>query len=81
MQEMRLVARSSERAFWRRQLGETLEVVWEERKGKAPDGRWSGLTDNYVRVFAEDAGQLAGGMTAARLSRLTEGGVIGIVEP
>lgn len=43
------VAEASERAFWRDQLGSRAQVVWEERRGE----RFTGLTDHYVRVFAE----------------------------
>lgn len=77
MAEMLAVARRSELAFRRRHLGETAEVVWEERKG---GGRWSGLTDHYIRVFAESARNLAGTLGRARLARLVEGGVEGELE-
>ena len=47
----RLLALSDERslAYHRRFVGQTREVLFEERQ---PDGRWSGLTDNYIRVLA-----------------------------
>ncbi len=73
MAEMLAVARSSDRAFRRRQLGETLDVVWEEPRA----GRWSGLTDNYVRAFADSEQDLAGSLGRVRVERLVAGGVEG----
>ncbi len=70
---MLAVARESEEAFYRRQLGATLAVVWEERK----NGHWSGLTDNYVRVFAAGPDELGGTIRAAKLLDLRRGGVTG----
>ena len=50
----RLLALSNERAlaFHERFVGRTMDVLWEDRE---PDGRWSGLTDNYLRVLATTA--------------------------
>ena len=69
--EMIAAAREGEQAFYRRHLGETLEVVWEQKR----KGLWSGLTDNYIRVFAESRRDLAGATTEARLQVLVDGGV------
>jgi len=73
MAAMLEVARKSEEAFYRRRLGESLAVVWEERK----NGHWSGLTDNYVRVFAAGPDGLGGTTRKARLCELTDGGILG----
>lgn len=73
--EMIAAARGSERDFYRRHLGETLEVVWEEKKR----GLWSGLTDNYVRVFADSDLELGGQVAAARLENLVDGGVTALL--
>ncbi len=72
------VGRASTGAFEAAHLGSQLDVVWEERKG----ARWSGLTDNYIRVFAEvnDATErdLTGEIAPATLSELLpKGGVLG----
>ena len=75
--EMRALARDTDRAFRQAHLGETLDVVWEERKG----GRWSGLTDNYIRVFADSDSELAGTRGRARLHVLARGGVEGSLVP
>jgi len=47
----RLLTLSHELAldYHRRFVGRTMAVLWEDRE---PDGRWSGLTDNYLRVLA-----------------------------
>jgi len=47
----RVLALSHELAldYHRRFVGWTMDVLWEDRE---PDGRWSGLTDNYLRVLA-----------------------------
>jgi len=75
--EMLAVARAGERDFRSRHLGEICEVVWEERK----KGRWSGLTDHYIRVFADSDRDLTGSMAPARLCELVDGGVVGSLTP
>lgn len=75
--EMRALARETDRAFRGRHLGESLDVVWEESR----QGRWSGLSDNYIRVFAESERELAGTIQRARLSLVVRGGVEGVVGP
>ena len=74
------VARRVEGAFRARFLGHTMEVLWERRR-PAKDGRllWSGLTDNYLRVFAESERDLANVITRARLVALMEDGLEGQV--
>ncbi len=74
---MLAVAAASEERFRQRHLGQTAEVVWEERKGE----RWSGLTDNYLRVFAaaDHDLDLGGSLGAVRLERLVAGGLEGRV--
>ncbi len=71
--QMRSLARVTDRAFRRRHLGADLDVVWEERRA----GRWSGLTDNYIRVFADSGSDLTGTICRARLRALVKGGVEG----
>jgi threonylcarbamoyladenosine tRNA methylthiotransferase MtaB len=68
-----LAARQSER-FRRRHLGTTLPVLWEEQH----DGLWSGLTDNYVRVYSRDEHISANTITPARLVELCDDGVVGV---
>jgi len=46
MGRMLELAEELERDFQRQQIGQRLEVLWEERR----NGVWLGTTDNYVRV-------------------------------
>ena len=72
MATMRASARRSDRAFTRAHLGKTLGVVWEESR----NGYWRGLTDNYIRVFANDIADLSGTLERVELKSLTPGGAL-----
>ncbi len=71
MAAFRQVALRSDLAFRQSQLGATLGVVWEERRA----GRWSGLSDNYLRLFAESTADLSGRQGRARLLEIEGPGV------
>ncbi len=76
---MMALARRSGEEFRRRFLGRTMAVLWE-RKGRAQEGGrriWSGLTDNYIRVWAESEADLANTITSAKLVALAEDGMRG----
>lgn len=77
MAELQEIAETSEQAFRRSQLGETLDVVWEETKirKRAREARLTGLTDNYVRVYAAPSAGREGEIGRVRLERLARGGV------
>jgi threonylcarbamoyladenosine tRNA methylthiotransferase MtaB len=68
-----LAARQTAR-FRRVHLGHTLPVLWEEQD----EGWWSGLTDNYIRVYSGDAGLAANTITPTRLVELHGDGVRGL---
>src|SRR5207248_9876256 len=68
-----LAARRSE-LFRRRHLGATLPVLWEEQH----DDLWSGLTDNYVRVYSRDERIAANTITPSRLVELYDDGMLGV---
>ena len=72
---MRAVGEAAEQAFWRSQLGQTLEVVWEDRRGD----HFRGLTDNYIKVEAAvDPGlDLAGELGSVTLEAVVRSGVLG----
>jgi threonylcarbamoyladenosine tRNA methylthiotransferase MtaB len=74
-QALRAVAAASEQAFYRRFVGQTMEVLWE-----SAGPTWSGLTDNYLRVHTVHPANLANTRTPTRLTALTRGGLLGEIE-
>ena len=66
---MSQVARAGFERFRLGQMGSIRPVLWEP--ARRPDvPAWSGLTDNYIRVSAQDPGALGNVITGARLLRL-----------
>jgi threonylcarbamoyladenosine tRNA methylthiotransferase MtaB len=57
------LSQESAQAFHRGFLGRTLSVLWEQRK----DGEWNGLSDNYIRVFANSEESLDNRLLPARI--------------
>ena len=81
---MRQVSSFAAERFLQRFLGRRLPVLWETQEGQAEaqgQSLWSGLTDNYIRVFAESAEPLRNVIRAATLLRLAPGGVWAEIEP
>ncbi|MBN1936206.1 MAG: tRNA (N(6)-L-threonylcarbamoyladenosine(37)-C(2))-methylthiotransferase MtaB [Anaerolineae bacterium] len=72
--QMSQVAQRSSEAFRQRFLGRVLAVLWETRRA---DGRWSGLTDNYIRVFANSKRALSNTICLVRLLALDASGMRG----
>jgi threonylcarbamoyladenosine tRNA methylthiotransferase MtaB len=68
MKRMLDVAESSQASFWQSQLGERVQVLWEQPGNHS----WLGTTDNYIRVLRRDATE---GLEHVRLDRLGDGGV------
>jgi threonylcarbamoyladenosine tRNA methylthiotransferase MtaB len=65
-------------AFALRFVGKTMEVLWEQsRKGSL----WTGLTGNYLRVFAGSDRDLSNRITPVFLMERVKGGVRGSVVP
>ena len=54
--------------------GQTLRVLWETRQ----HGAWSGLADNFVRVFCTSEQTLHNRITGARITSLHAEGVLGV---
>lgn len=86
MGRMLALAVELERSFRRENVGERLEVLWEERR----DGGWLGTSDNYLRVRLadEDSGEretgerdLVGRRTEVEITGLGEGWVLGSTDP
>lgn len=59
--------------FLRRMVGMTLPVLWEEHKELDADGTrvraYSGLTDNYIRVYLNSEDNMVGRITPTKLLR------------
>jgi threonylcarbamoyladenosine tRNA methylthiotransferase MtaB len=75
--KMLALAKQSLRNFRRQFQGKTLMVLWEKRTG----GVWSGLTDNYIRVFTKSDKDLTNKLMPVKLTELfNRDGVWGTVE-
>jgi len=72
-ERMLSLARESAAAYRSRFLGQTVPVLWEEKKA----GRWSGLTSNYLRVYAPYGEDLQGKIQMTRLASLEPKGLYG----
>ncbi|MCX7912823.1 MAG: hypothetical protein N2506_07705, partial [Dehalococcoidales bacterium] len=70
------VARKSSQSFRRRFLGRVFPVLWENGTG----GVLSGLTSNYIRVYATGDGALAGKIMPVCLESLYRDGVRGLIQ-
>jgi threonylcarbamoyladenosine tRNA methylthiotransferase MtaB len=67
--------------FHERFLGRRLRVLWEDAETHGDDLRWSGLTDNYIRVLTETAADtdLSNRVTEVDLDACVPGAVLGSV--
>lgn len=72
-QAMLEVAARAERDFLTSHLGSREVVLWEKPK----NGQAQGLTDNYIRVFADAAAGLRNRLTRVELVALAEGAMVG----
>ncbi len=60
------LARTCRNDFHSRFLGQTISVLWE-KETEPGSGIYSGLTDNYIRVFVRNGKLLSNRITAVRL--------------
>lgn len=60
-------------------LGRVRPVLWESMGTGAYEGMWSGLTDNYVRVFTENPVPLGNTITGTRMLQEMDGSLYGQV--
>ena len=65
--EMLEVAAKGFRAFRNSQIGTTRPVLWENAVEKDGTSQWSGLTDNYIRVYGQSPLDMANVISQARL--------------
>lgn len=63
-QRMLALAKESACNFSQRFLGRTMLVLWEKQSG---DGLWSGLTDNYIKVYTRSNGDLTNKLLPVKL--------------
>jgi threonylcarbamoyladenosine tRNA methylthiotransferase MtaB len=67
------IGRRCAAAYRRHFLGRTMDVLWEAQRS----GQWSGLTDNYIRVWAVSSQALSNRILPARLTEVTQRGMRG----
>ncbi|MBI4284761.1 MAG: tRNA (N(6)-L-threonylcarbamoyladenosine(37)-C(2))-methylthiotransferase MtaB [Chloroflexi bacterium] len=77
MQQMLALAEASAVRFRQQFLGKTVPVLWE----KQANGFWSGLTDNYIKVYARSDCHLENRIMPAKLAELAGDGVRGEIVP
>jgi threonylcarbamoyladenosine tRNA methylthiotransferase MtaB len=75
-QRMLELSRTCRRGFCEQFLGQTMPVLWEQETGPG-SGTYSGLTGNYIRVFAHSAESLSNEITLTRLVESHNQGVRG----
>jgi len=66
-QRMLALARESAQNFKQGFLGETMTVLWGKRSG---DSTWTGLTDNYIRVYTKSSEDLTNKLLPVALQQL-----------
>lgn len=77
---LRAVASASQRAFSQSFVGRTLGVLWESHRERDDGIVWSGLTDNYLRVYTRSSANLANTLVPTRLVALIGNDLQGEVE-
>jgi threonylcarbamoyladenosine tRNA methylthiotransferase MtaB len=71
---MLALAQESAQNFRHKFLGKTMPVLWEKQTG----GVWTGLTDNYIRVYAESSKDLTNKLLSVKLTEIEDDGVWGV---
>ncbi len=75
---MRALGAEERRRFRESFVGRELEVLWEKRRG---DGRWTGWSDNYIRVVGPEDPDLYNQITPTRLWAVDETALKGWILP
>jgi threonylcarbamoyladenosine tRNA methylthiotransferase MtaB len=75
-QRMLELSRSSRRRFCEQFLGQTMPVLWEKETSPG-SGIYSGLTGNYIRVFAHSESSLSNEITPVKLVEFHNQGIWG----
>ncbi len=71
---MLALAKESSQNFSQKFLGKTMTVLWEKQSG---DGVWSGLTDNYIKVYTTSDEDLTNKLLPVKLVEVYGDGVWG----
>ncbi|MEE9198799.1 MAG: tRNA (N(6)-L-threonylcarbamoyladenosine(37)-C(2))-methylthiotransferase MtaB [Dehalococcoidia bacterium] len=79
MSQMLALARDSAARFRRSFIGRTMDVLWEEQQRLGRGMFWSGLTDNYLRVYTGDRQAGPNELTPVTLVGELENGLLGRV--
>jgi len=74
-QRMLALARESTHNFMQGFLGKTMMVLWE----KQTEGIWSGLTDNYIKVYTKSDEDLSNKLLPVKLAEVRGDGMWGEV--
>ena len=77
---MRKLTSISQLAFSQSYIGRTLDVLWEAERERQEGTFWSGLTDNYLRVYARNSADLANRLVPARLVATAGNNLLGEIE-
>ena len=77
-QRMLELSRNSRRRFCEQFLGQTMPVLWEQETSSG-SGIYSGLTGNYIRVYARSQKSLSNEITPVKLVELHSQGIWGEV--
>jgi threonylcarbamoyladenosine tRNA methylthiotransferase MtaB len=77
-QRMLALAKDSAQNFRQKLLGKTMPVLWEKRSG---DGMWTGLTDNYIKVYTRSNKDLTNELLPVKLVEIKGDGVWGGIFP
>jgi len=73
------LSRSSHRRFCKQFLGQTMPILWEKETNPG-SGIYSGLTSNYIRVFAHSEKSLSNKITPVKLVEFHNQGIWGEVD-
>jgi len=77
--QLKSIGRRNAVAFRRQHIGRTMAVVLEKHRARGPGvkGWWTGLTDNYMRVYVQSPRGLGNTLCTVRLVELWTGGLLG----
>jgi threonylcarbamoyladenosine tRNA methylthiotransferase MtaB len=74
--QMLALAKESAQRFIKRFLGQTAEVLFEQKSG----GLWSGLTGNYIRVYLKSGNDLTNHILSVTLAKAYKDGISGVAQ-